>query len=120
MKVHNVFHVSLLKPYRRPSIAGQQALSRESVDIDDDNEIYYEIANILNSRINPKTKKLEYLIEWKGYEGTDEETSWEPAENVESGNTEKTDEFHLRYPDKPTILDEVQRRTPTRRSQRRH
>jgi hypothetical protein len=119
MKVHNVFHISLLKPYRRPTIPGQQALSQESVDIDDNDEVYYEIANILNSRINPKTRKLEYLIEWKGYEGTDEETSWEPAGNVELDNTEKTDEFHLRYPDKPTILDEVQRRTPTRRSQRR-
>jgi len=40
------------------------------------------------------------LVEWLGYEGTDEHTTWEPEENVISAK-EKIEEFHHPYPEKP-------------------
>lgn len=109
MKVHDVFHVSLLKPFVPPSYPGQDEVRRSPTEIIEEDEIHFEIANILNSRINGKTKSLEYLIEWAGYEGTDEETSWEPAANIDEGSSEKTDEFHARYPDKPSIHTPIRR-----------
>jgi hypothetical protein len=40
---------------------------------------------------------------WSGYEGTDEETSWIPANELRHAS-EIVSEFHLRYPSKPGPL----------------
>jgi hypothetical protein len=50
MKIHNVFHVSLLDPYYPPSYPNQAEFRPGPVEIDDDGEELYEVANILNSR----------------------------------------------------------------------
>lgn len=102
MKIHNVFHVSLLDPYVEPSYPNQIELRPGPVEIDDDGAEIYEVANILNSRNNPRTGKLEYLVEWVGYEGVQEEITWEPLSNLLDAS-ESIEDFHLRYPDKPQI-----------------
>lgn len=111
MKIHNVFHTSLLQPYRQPSYPTQNDLRPGPIEIDDDGEIY-EISTILNSRNNPHTGKLEYLIEWVGYEGDDSETGWEPKENLVEADEYLAD-FHTRYPDKPRA-DRPRRARPRR------
>ena len=41
-----------------------------------DGEPEYEISEILDSKIDKHHKcRLQYLVRWAGYEGTDEETS---------------------------------------------
>ena len=44
--------------------------------------------------------RLQYLVKWSGYEGTDEETSWIPASELEHV-TESVVDFHLTNLDKP-------------------
>jgi len=55
----------------------------------------YEVNEILNSWI--KRKKLEYLVDWSGYDISHQ--SWEPAKNLKNSQ-ELINEFHQNYPEK--------------------
>lgn len=35
---------------------------------EDDQEVYYSVEKILARRKNPRTKKYQYLLKWKGYD----------------------------------------------------
>lgn len=77
--IHPVFHVSLLEPYKNDMTPGRRQPPPPAVIIND--ELEYEVGKILDSRV--RYKRLEYLVEWLGYEDDDNNrTSWEPAENV--------------------------------------
>jgi len=115
MRIHNVFHVSLLRPYHAPTYPGQATAVPGPVEIDSEGEEQFAVANIINSRNNARTGRLQYLVEWLGYEGTDEHTTWEPKENVISAK-EKIEEFHHRYPEKPSTDIRKRRRTSTKRT----
>jgi len=67
----------------------------------------FEISDILDTKIDNRRRcKLQYLVRWTGYEGTDEETSWINA--TELGNaTELVADFHLAYPSKPGPLSNL-------------
>jgi hypothetical protein len=95
-QIHPVFHVSLLEPATLSNISGRHPDPPPPIEIDSENE--YEVANILDSRI--RRKRLEYLVQWKGYEDTDQATSWEPFSNVTNA-TRKLSEFHATQPNKP-------------------
>jgi hypothetical protein len=59
----------------------------------------YEVAAVLHSR--KRGRRIEYLIEWAGYDNDPDQRIWEPPSNVE--NCKKLIEaFHRAYPDKPT------------------
>jgi len=88
MRVHPVFHVSLLKPYHASGNVQPPPLP----DIVD-GEAWYHVEKILQHRDvqvitrratkhQPKRSTLqrEYLIKWEGY--SDDHNSWEPAEGV--------------------------------------
>ena len=61
----------------------------------------FKILEILDSKIDKRHKcKLQYLVKWSGYEGTNEETSWIPASKLEH-TMESVADFHLTNPDKP-------------------
>ena len=114
MKIHNVFHVSLLESYDPPFLQGRNQPPPPPLVIDSQEE--YEVQNILTSRFAARSKtKIEYLVEWKGYEGTDEATTWEPEENLK-GSPDLLREFHLRYPDKPcsSFIEPAVRRKRTK------
>jgi hypothetical protein len=77
MKVHPVFHVSLLKAYHH---TGPIQPPPQPVVIDDDFE--YEVEDILKHRLvkSGKRNKQEFLIKWKGYGF--EHCTWEPQANL--------------------------------------
>lgn len=100
MKVHNVFHASLLRPYTTASYPGQSIEPPPPVETAD-NVLEYEVAAVIDSRNNARTGRLEYLVEWLGYEGTDEHVGWEPKYHLE-GSVELINDFHTRHPDKPS------------------
>lgn len=94
MKIHPVFHVSLLEPHKSNSIPGRVQPPPPPVIIDDQEE--WEVDQILDSKIS--RKRLFYLVKWKGYDPS--ENSWQPAADLENSPI-LVNEFHTRYPQKP-------------------
>jgi hypothetical protein len=67
----------------------------------------YEISKILDSKLDKRQAcKLLYLVQWSGYEGTDEETSWIPANELRHAS-KIISQFHLHYPNKPSPLSNL-------------
>ena len=94
MKVHPIFHVSLLEPYRESSFLGRMQSPPPSIKIENHEE--YEVDKILDSR--RRWGKLEYFVHWSGYDIN--EQTWKSAENLANA-PEKVQEFHQQYPHKP-------------------
>ena len=105
-KIHPVFHISLLEPYRTARISGrpemtqeatQQAVAEVEVESDDDPEGHFPVESIMDSR--KRNSKVRYLIKWKDYPAR-EDWTWEPFENL-SHCQETLREFHAAWPRKP-------------------
>jgi len=78
MRIHPVFHVSLLRQYHDPSIVpGRPALDRPPPEVIDGAD-EYEVEAILDQRTH--RQKTQYLVKWKGYH--ESESTWEPEENL--------------------------------------
>lgn len=76
MRIHPVFHASLLKPFHENSFPGRVLPPPPPVVVEGEEEFIVE--GIIDSRIY--RNKLQYLVKWEGY--GPEENSWEPAEHV--------------------------------------
>ncbi len=96
MKIHPVFHVSLLETFRESSISGRIQPPPPVVEIDNHQE--YEVEEILDSRL--RRGRLEYFVHWRGYDIN--ERTWEPSSNLINA-PDKVREFHRRYPNKPKM-----------------
>ena len=97
--IHPIFHVSMLEPSAPNEFPNQTETPPPPVIIN--GEMEFKISEILDSKIDKHRKcRLQYLVKWSGYEGTDEETSWIPASELEN-MTESMVDFHLTNPDKP-------------------
>jgi hypothetical protein len=87
MKIHHVFHVSLLEPYHMCTIPRRIHDPPPSIEVDGEHK--YEVEDILDSRIS--NCQLQYLVHWHGYDVS--EHTWEPIKNL-SNAMEKVHEFH--------------------------
>lgn len=76
-RIHPVFHVSLLRPYKE----GPGALIPPTPTLVD-GEPWYEVEAVLARRIRKSGRKTirEFLIKWKGYD--ESHNSWEPESNL--------------------------------------
>ncbi|CDO76909.1 hypothetical protein BN946_scf184594.g16 [Trametes cinnabarina] len=101
--VHPIFHVSQLEPATPNTIPGRVQPPPPPVLIDGEPE--YEIAEILDSKIDQRRRscQLLYLVRWAGYEGTNKETSWILATELRNAQ-ELVADFHAAYPSKPGPL----------------
>lgn len=71
MKIHNVFHVRLLEPYRPNTIVHRHQPLPPPIEVEGEAE--YEIEAILDTKIdNRYADSRRYLVKWLGYE----ETTW--------------------------------------------
>jgi hypothetical protein len=73
MKIHPVFHNSLLKPYYETKEHGPN-YKKPAPEIVNDEEGHYEIESILMAQPTRNKKSTQYLIKWKGYPMS--ENSW--------------------------------------------
>lgn len=105
--IHPVFHVALLRPIPESTIEGRTVEPPGPVDLEEE---VYAVRDIVDSRINKRKHRLEYRIDWLGYEDTAEQFSWVPAADLVN-LTDVVDEYHARFPHKPSPKDLV--RTPS-------
>ena len=104
--VHPVFHVSQLESATPNTIPNRVQPPPPPIEVDGD--IEYEVSEILDSKIDKRHKcQLLYLVRWTGYEGTDQETDWLPATELEHA-PELVRDFHKSYPTKPRPLTSLQ------------
>jgi hypothetical protein len=81
MKIHNVFHVSLLKPYHTD---GSYQPPPQPILLDDG--LFYEVEAVLQHKVVQRqgaTRQYStrsYLIKWKGY--GHEHNTWEPEDHL--------------------------------------
>ncbi|CAI7850895.1 unnamed protein product [Closterium sp. NIES-54] len=80
-KIHNAFHVQLLKPYQDPNMlyTGRQPPPPPPVLVND--ELEYEVESVLAHR-RRRHGALEFLVCWKGY--VPSEDSWVSEEDMSS------------------------------------
>lgn len=71
MKIHNVFHINLLMPYKETG-AYSTPFTRPPPVIKGEEE--YEVEAILDVRRHGRKRKLQYLMHWKGYPNSN--NSW--------------------------------------------
>ena len=96
MKIHDVFHVSLLHPASDNPYPGQveeeehQVVAREGVESTE-----WTVNSIVDSRLFGRKKRLQYRVDWQGHKPT-----WDSADSVLPGCDEAVQEFHAAFPEK--------------------
>jgi hypothetical protein len=81
-RIHDVFHASLLSPYRKTTAHGPN-FSQPSPELIDGEE-EYQVEHIMGHRKMGRMKKLQYLVKWLGY--PDSDNTWKPAAQVHTPN----------------------------------
>jgi len=90
--IHDVFHASLLLPYRETT-AHRPNFACPPPDLIEDEE-EYEVEAIINHRRHGRRRQLQYLIKWKGYPSSD--NTWEATQDVHADDLVKG--YHRRHP----------------------
>ena len=104
-KIHDVFHATLLTPYKETALNGKSYQEPAPDLIDGQPE--WEVESIL--RVRRRRNQLQYLIHWKGF--LEAHDSWEPAKDVHAD--ELVQEFYKRHPNairfipSPTIIRSI-------------
>jgi len=82
LKIHPVFHVSLLKKYVENYSKFSGRFARPPPPVQFDEHVEYEIERILDrrDRVRGRGHQVEYLVKWKGYPVND--ATWKPAANL--------------------------------------
>lgn len=80
MRIHDVFHIQLLKKYIENEIPGWTEVAPSPIEVKGDLE--YEVKCILDHRFYGKCHQ--FLIRWLGYSA--KHNSWEPETAVENAS----------------------------------
>ena len=97
-KIHPVFHVDLLTPYKETTFHGVNYTQPPPDLINDEEE--YEVEQILDSRIRGRNRKIQYLVKWVGY--PDSDNQWLDADQVTADDAIR--EFKRKRPNAVTHL----------------
>jgi transposase InsO family protein len=97
-KIHDVFHVSLVEPYRTGTreAPDPSKILREADDIESSEE--YDVDEVMASI--KRGRRILYLVKWLDYPDRRDWTK-EPFEHFSVGGLEKLREFHQKNPDAP-------------------
>src|SRR6266478_3624037 len=77
-KIHNIFHVSLLTPYKETEEHGPN-YHKPPPDIIE-GELEWEVEQIMGARRSGQSRQLQYQVRWTGY--SDAHDTWETADDV--------------------------------------
>ena len=99
MKIHDVFHPSLLRKASADPLPGQHNDSAPPVIVDEEEK--WEVDDILDARRKgERGRKVQFCVKWKGY---DEDKEWYDASGFEHAK-EVVDDFYKCNPIKPRQL----------------
>jgi hypothetical protein len=104
MRIHPVFHISLLEP------APANAKTQDQVEAEGEPE--FEVEAILDSR--QQNQQIKYLVKWKGY--PHEENTWEPTEHLENSQI-ILEKYHQGRQIQPITKETEQHRNKSHSSQ---
>ena len=90
MRIHNVFHISMIKPYNETFEDFERPTPPPAIILPDTNEKEFEVETILDKYII--REKPQYLVKWIGYPLHD--ATWEPANHLKNA-AQKVNEFEL-------------------------
>jgi hypothetical protein len=96
MKIHPVFHVSLLEPASSGPLPSQLASQPEPPPVIVDDQQEWEVEEILDSRLFGRNRQLKYFVRGMGYD----HPTWQPATDLEHAPL-LLERFHKLYPRKP-------------------
>lgn len=105
--IHPVFHVSQLEPVT-PNQIPNRVQDPPPPDIVDQ-DVEYEVTDVLDSKIDRRFKScpLLFLVQWAGYEGTDEENSWISARDL-ANSQELVSGYFKKNPGRPGTFSQFQ------------
>ena len=89
-KIHNVFHASLLTPYKETSTNGNRM--REPAPDLVNGQPEWEVDQILGAR--KRRNQLQYLVRWKGF--SEAHDSWEPLTHINAD--ERIKAYYQQHP----------------------
>ena len=89
-KIHNIFHATLLTPYKETALNGNQNQEPTPELIDGQPE--WEVEQIL--RVRRYRRQVQYLVRWKGF--SEAHDSWELVSSVHADKL--VQEFYKRHP----------------------
>jgi Chromo (CHRromatin Organisation MOdifier) domain len=94
-RIHNVFHMLLLMPYKETEEHRPNFAKPPPELIEEQEE--YKVEQVLTSRLYGHWKKLQYLIRWKGYSHAHD--SWASADDIHAPDLVQA--FHRGNPQAP-------------------
>jgi hypothetical protein len=95
MKIHDIFHISLLRKVAINLFIEQIQSSSSSIVIKKDDEEKFEINDILNSKYH--YEKLQYKIAWTDHSSN---RAWYSAKNFQDHSKEILNDYHQKYSNK--------------------
>jgi len=100
-KIHNVFHASLLTPYKETPEHGPN-FPEPSLELID-GEPEWEVEQIMNTR--HRRNQLQYLVRWKGF--SEAHDSWEPTTHIHADHL-----IEVYYRQNPSTVRHLEYITP--------
>ncbi len=93
-RIHNVFHISKLKPYIENDKFPNRIQNNRPDSIDMiDGEPAWCVEKIIDKRIL-KNKQVQYLVKWEGYSYW--ENTWEPIKNLRQAASQAIEQYEQR------------------------